>query len=54
MADAKEAVDTKDPHYIPERYDTYGNWMAQQKIPVFRGFFADLNKKWAAARAKLK
>jgi mannose-6-phosphate isomerase-like protein (cupin superfamily) len=44
MADAKQEVDTKGWNYIPERFDTFGNWMEQQKIPIIKGFFADINK----------
>lgn len=32
---------TKDDNAIPERIDTYGNWLAAQGIPIVRGFFID-------------
>jgi oxalate decarboxylase/phosphoglucose isomerase-like protein (cupin superfamily) len=34
-------VGTKDPNYIPERYDTYKHWLEAQKIPVIEGFYIE-------------
>jgi len=38
------AANVKQPDDLrPERVDTYREWQAAQKIPVVRGFFADIN-----------